>query len=328
MGIFWRVFKPNVKYLDFEGLTKALWHRNHDVRREAARAIANKLKMFPNLSWSASSIREINDKRGVEPFCDLLNDEDLMVRNGAIRALHKIKDKRGVEPLCDVLKDGYLDIQEEAITVLGEIGDPRAVEPLVRALKHENKFFRRQAARALGRIGDARAIEPLIHALKSTLTIKGAAWALGEIGDPRAVEPLVQLFRDRSHMSKECGHAAATALRKIGEPAVESLIQALNDEDWRVRKNAAAVLKKSGWEPENDVQKAHFLIIKGKWGELAALGKPAVEPLMKALRDEDLNVAWLAAGTLIDIGDPIGQKEAEKAKIVLLKQKMIEDSFS
>lgn len=70
---------------------------------------------------------------------------------------------------------------------------------------------------------------------------------------------------------------AAEALKKIGEPAVESLLSALKDRSREVRKNAAWVL-----------------------GEIA--DPDAVEPLIEALRDDNKDVRSYAVSALGKIG--------------------------
>jgi HEAT repeat protein len=62
------------------------------------------------------------------------------------------------------------------------------------------------------------------------------------------------------------------ALARIGEPAVEPLIDALKDENSEVRESATEAL--------------------------ARIGKPAVEPLTEALKDENSEVHRLAAKSL------------------------------
>ena len=64
---------------------------------------------------------------------------------------------------------------------------------------------------------------------------------------------------------------------ELGEPAVESLIKALNDEDWHVRSGAAEAL--------------------GEIGD-----RRAVEPLIEALKDEDGGVRKDAADALGKMG--------------------------
>jgi HEAT repeat protein len=86
-----------------------------------------------------------------------------------------------------------------------------------------------------------------------------AARALGETGDQRAVSPLIDALKDADSGIRV---AAADALGIIGDAnAVDPLIAALKDLAWDVRVNAVRAL-----------------------GEI---GEPAVDPLIRTLKDED-----------------------------------------
>jgi len=121
MGIFDRLFEPNVKMLqkmkNVKGLIKALRHEYEFVRWKAAEALGR-----------------IGDKRAVEPLIHALKDEDWYVRWKAAEALGRIGDKRAVEPLIQALKDEDSDVRREAAEALGKIGDKRAVEAVIKSL--------------------------------------------------------------------------------------------------------------------------------------------------------------------------------------------------
>ncbi|MEK6538315.1 MAG: HEAT repeat domain-containing protein, partial [Nitrospirota bacterium] len=108
-------------------------------------------------------------------------------------------------------------------------------EDLVKDLKADPEPFNRmEAARNLGESHDPRAVDPLIQALgdeHSGVRIN-VATALGEIGDPRAVEPLIRRMLQEYKQGDtgfSVGFNAALALFKIGQPAVNPLVEALAD---------------------------------------------------------------------------------------------------
>ncbi|MEX2720565.1 MAG: HEAT repeat domain-containing protein, partial [Candidatus Wukongarchaeota archaeon] len=105
-------------------------------------------------------------------------------------------------------------------------------------------------------------VEGLIKVLKYKKDFKvraEAAWVLGKIGDGSAVEPLIHALKDK-HWSVRW--RSPIALGEIGNPiAINSLIQALKDKHWTVRKKAAIALRN--------------------------LGEPAVEHLIRALKDKN-----------------------------------------
>jgi len=167
--------------------------------------------------------------------------------------------------------DNNWHVRMKAEWALTDIRDKRAaVQSLIKVLRDGNKDFR-----------------------------KFAAFALGDIGDKRAVEPLIKALGDKD---RDVCENAAEALGKIGEPTVEPLIKALGDKNSNVRYRAADALGKIGWHPATDEQKVLYLVALREWDKVVKSGKPAVEPLIKALGDED--VRSRAAEALGKIGEP------------------------
>ncbi|MDP8230456.1 MAG: HEAT repeat domain-containing protein, partial [Candidatus Gorgyraea atricola] len=257
-------------------------------------------------------------KPAIDHLIKRLKDEGWWVREDAAAALGNIGDERAVEPLIERLKDERWWVQKAAAVALGNIGDERAVKPLIEAVKDNGQAFQEVAAIALGNIGDERAVKPLIELLKdedrqvfgsSPKVREAAAQALGNIGDERAVKPLVRLLKDETFWVQE---AAAQALDKlnwkpqtqehkihyfiakqnwnalvnIGKPAVDPLIEELNDTDLDVRRSAIETLDIIGDER-------------------------AVEPLIERLKDENSDVQRVAAIALGNIENtPLETKES------------------
>lgn len=113
---------------------------------------------------------------------------------------------------------------------------------------------------------------------------------------------------------------SAWAIMKIGKPAIESLLVALEDEDWRIRRYAAELLgnMKVGCAVEpmiallNDrnwlVQEYAIKALRSITGEESRewrRGKADIKPLISVLkdRDEDLVIRCEAAKALGVIGD-------------------------
>jgi HEAT repeat protein len=276
--------KPNIENMkakgDVKGLIKALKVKDKDIR-----------------NWAASALIEIG-KPAIGPLIQALKDKDNDVRNWAASALIQIGEP-AVEPLIYALNDIFVPFTERVEKALGKIGKP-AVELLIQVIiKDEHTRWRTLGA--LKEIGEA-AVEPLINALQNKdKDIRNCvAGALGEMGEP-AVEPLIKALKDeykdvRKSAAKAlgkmkwepkndvekawylAGQSAWGELIKLGEPAVEPLIQALEDEVCWVREEAAEAL--------------------GKIGD-----KRAVEPLIQALKDDDSGVPEKAVGALVNLGN-------------------------
>jgi HEAT repeat protein len=104
------------------------------------------------------------------------------------------------------------EVKQRVIEIFGTLGTPRAVEVLIRLLKPENTF---------------------------SMYLMSITRSLGNIGGPEVNAVLAQLFKNKraDFRSREC---AADALGKARCP--EPLIEALGDEDCKIRNVAAWAL--------------------------------------------------------------------------------------
>jgi HEAT repeat protein len=124
-------------------------------------------------------------------------------------------------------------------------------------------------------------IVSLVSQLNSTspTRIIQAARALGELREKIAAETLVMVFRNQAH-PPAVRLAAAEALVKLESAPVEvSLLGALTNPEWRIRRNAAAVLGQ----------------LRADW---------AIDPLSMALHDTNERVRVTARAALERIGTP------------------------
>lgn len=180
---------------------------------------------------------------------------------------------------------------------------------LARLLEHKDPVVQYEAAEALGNLGDEKAVGPLITALKRD-EFSGVRWkaaeALSKIGNP-AVEALIAALQ---YPDDDVRWKAAIALGEIGNPdAVEPLIRLLSDVDRFVRSRAAHALSMIGEPAVPSLMHALRMDDAGvRWGAALALGKIknplAVEPLILALADEQVMVRAEAATALAAIGTP------------------------
>jgi HEAT repeat protein len=243
------------------------------------------IQNLKDLDWhirleATKALRDIKDRRAVEPLIAALKDENSDVRAMTAYALGEIKDLRAVEPLISALKDQQWNVREGATYALGEIKDTRAINPLISSLNDKaNLIFWQDReefiAEALGKIGTL-AVESLILALKDkNADVRAkAAGALGVIKDHRTVEPLISALKDQQWNVRQ---RATIALGEIRDRrAVEPLIVALKDEDEDVKESAVEALNliKEGLE----------------------------RPLNTALKNEDLEVVALMYAFFIEQG--------------------------
>jgi len=265
--------------------------------------------------YAAEALGRIGDPRAVPPLIQALEWDYYQLFEATV-GQRKATDPESEKELIDELSEKYVFIREAAARALGQIGDPRAVEPLVAALKYVSQVVRRAAVEALGSIGDARAVLSLLAALKdhnadvhdaaSEALIKLGAAAveplidelkderpevrlasidvLGKIGDTRAVDPLILALKDENIPVRQ---VTAIALGRIGAPATEPLVSTLQYENKDVRRAAIDILVKLDWQPGMDEASAYYWIVKRQWDQCVAIGAPAVEPLITALKDQE-----------------------------------------
>jgi len=174
-----------------------------------------------------------------------------------------------------------------------KIGKP-ATLLLIEPLRSGNNDMCYNATKVLGEIKDGRAVPGLINVLlhNDWRVRAAAASALGEIKDPRAVPALIKVMLDEDRAVRG---DAEKALLKIGNFAVSEFIRALGDDNLDTRKVAVKILDNLGWQPSDLTNKVNYLFTKEDWKSLEEIGLPAVEILVKALKDENKYVRRAAA---------------------------------
>ncbi len=206
-----------------------------------------------------------------------LKDEDWGIREDAAMALGEARDPRGVGPLIEALRDSDRAVKTAATGALTAIGTPAVVD-LSYCLQDPDLSVQEAAASILSEIADERVLASLHSALLSRdwVVRMHAARAVGRLRNPGSVETLVLLLQDTVPAVRD---EAIAALVSIGESAVEPLVTALGDQDWRVRLRATEAL----------------CVLKSR---------TAVEPLVSLVRgDPDTAVRQEAARALGQIGD-------------------------
>jgi HEAT repeat protein len=231
-----------------------LRHKDPQVREHAAKSLGTIMRVVPDERRQLS-----NAQKSIGPLINALQDDDVRVRSAAAMAMH------GVLP---AVKDPQ---------ILG-----RAAEALVRAMK-DRAVAPSGAGALLGAAG--RGLEPILAIIEN-------ADVRGQRVDPSVesptsrgttVERLIRIMADREEMLG----FGTLALENIGEPALEPLINALQDEEVRVRRAAVMALQ--------------FVLPAVEDPNLRA---KALKPLIRAMNDNDSQVRGYASVALGKIGEP------------------------
>ena len=189
------------------------------------------------------------------------------------------------------------------------------IKGLMRALKYNNdESIRREAAFAIGKITspDIQTPETQLNDEKSDLNHRTHR------PDDIEVPTVAMLIRSFEDEDWDIRKNATKSLVKIGKPSVEMLIKALKGGKWRERWHAAETLGEIGdiqaVEPlikalndENNGVRSNSMIA------LVNIGEPAVEMLINALKDKKCPIRSNAAEALGEIGDTRAVKPLIKA---------------
>jgi HEAT repeat protein len=165
------------------------------------------------------------------------------------------------------------EVRMNAAIDLGKINDPRVVPPLIAALKDKDRYVPARVEESLVALGPI-AVEPLIAALRNRDEPNRPVVAriIGKIMDVRGIDPLMEVMKDSS----------PALVREARDALLKILPAALKESRLDVRLKAAKILQ--------DVP-----------------DPVAVEPLIGALRDKDINIRLRAATALGKIGRPAGK---------------------
>jgi len=150
-------------------------------------------------------------------------------------------------------------------------------------------------------MGSRQAIEPLALALQDRdEAVKiAAARSLGYIGDLRAIEPLILALND---VDDRVRYAALETLKDPGDTMRGHLIEALHAGDITFRAGVAEALEAGGWEPETGEDLTRYLMARGRWSEVEAVGADALPVLAGALSDSSIEVRANAVRAIERIG--------------------------
>ena len=151
----------------------------------------------------------------------------------------------GLSALAELLAADEADARFWAVRGLWANGAPEAVEMLITALSDPEEMIRSGAALALGELKTAAAVEMLAHLLTTDTSESGshAADALAKIGQP-AAQALIEAVQDEHPWVRV---RAAKALVPVeSKQAIPALFQALDDDSYIVRHHAEEALARMG----------------------------------------------------------------------------------
>jgi HEAT repeat protein len=338
-----------IQYLNFSGRTERPWERLTEqlleieanqlpsqvrVARDAPPAIKQAVAKLDSPDTeerkaALDSLAQMSHPAALEALAGAVQHPTRDVQIAAafkLAELSQYKDKRATAGLVVALRDRDSATVYQATKSLGRIRDPHAIPYLLDALHHEEGRVRRAAASVLSKFG-AKVVPELINELDHPVerVQEVAAWALGEIQDPSVLKAVPGLVRALGSSKTALAKAAEEAILKIGQPALGSLMGAIDSLDWNLRLSVVKLLGEIGdkeaivtlvkaTKDENSVVRTAAAEALGILGDAST-----VNPLIEALHDpESYDVRCAAAISLGIIGD----ESAVPELIAILEQDM------
>ena len=235
---------------------------------------------------AAKVLCKLKDSCTVIPLLTAYKKFDYLVKEDVSKSLVNI-GKPAVRFLIDALRDEDIRVRTFATEVLLKIGTP-AEESLVNALKDEDISIRMHAAETLLNMGD--------HAVE-------------RMEDDCTIEPLIDALSDEDRIFNDRLDGLAKSYYRSWDHYnfQQRLIDSLKDKDRSVYDRViTALLNEHNLlfaQTLIDVYKSHWELLERISKALVKIGKPAVEPLIVALTDEDVGVRVMAAEALGQIRD-------------------------
>lgn len=211
-----------------------------------------------------------------------------------------------IEVLINNLINGTKDEKEKSVLEITKIG-LHAVDYLLPLLSHVDYSVRRTAASILCDIGDKSLIHHLVEFLKEKddELRKKAIEAIANIKDPETIDILIELFED-SNVNIRL--SAIDALIKMGSPAIEKLICALESPIETIRESAAFALgriKNIDTIPKliNLLSDKSIYVRMAAARALSNMGENTIKTLLDLLKDRNEAVRESASYALGEIKD-------------------------
>jgi len=209
------------------------------------------------------------------------------------------KSNTAVPVLANALKATNRDLRQGAAEALGRTGDSSAIDPLVEALSDEDQWVREAALYALNLL-DWKPANDLEVVLKSVILQR---WDNAVVFDALALEPLVMML---SCEDPEVVKATISSLAQIGDArATEPLITMLQHPNKPVRTAAAQALRALNWLPSDAKQSVLQAIELEDWSTVSQHGAAAVDPVVAAIKENYQNreLCEAASRAMSDISD-------------------------
>ncbi|KAA9399814.1 HEAT repeat domain-containing protein [Haloarcula sp. CBA1130] len=238
---------------------------------------------------AANGLGTLDQADAVPKLAERFEDADPRVRARAARSAGKIGDSRATTPLESLLTDQKAGVRREAADALGNIGNRQALQALLPLYEDDDERVRRIAVGAFGNFGNDRPVDYLIEALsdESAAVRRTAVYSLIELlsnvptnqsheirdtvveklsntDDRSVVVPLVEILEESTQAAQRRNTAwmlGRVTSQEERDRVIESLVEALEEDDQMLRQFAATSLAELG-DDDNMVERRLLKIVQ------------------------------------------------------------------
>jgi len=287
------------------------------IGEPAVEMLTGWLKTTSEVDWEArvgaAEALGLMGPSAIEPLINVLNHKSPPVRIRAAAALVQIGDPG----YFDQVIGSVAQYSSENIEIYSNSTEDQKKQNIINRfismLKHKEQQVRVNAAWALGYIGVNKAVEPLISYLNQAekWDILFAADALSHIRDHRSVSALISKLKrlKKKYPGPQLSYVFETALARMGDPAIEPLIDLLNDTGQKVYSGGNKPVystKYYYYGPRVAAARALAWIEMGKTGN-----KKCLVPLLNVLKQPGKNFKF--RGMRIEAAKALGWLSDPKA---------------
>ncbi|MHA1480895.1 MAG: HEAT repeat domain-containing protein, partial [Candidatus Thorarchaeota archaeon] len=178
---------------------------------------------YPSASVGRALI-EIGEST-LDSLIPAINSENERVSIAAVKAIESIGGTKAIQILNQTIDDERPSVRKCVVWALGDLGAIETIDGVIRSLEDDDPDVQRGAVQALGKLKDNRAVDPLVSALLARdRGVRSDAADVLALFDwqPSTPEETVTYLFAKQEWEK---------LVAMGDDAVESILQALDDED-------------------------------------------------------------------------------------------------
>jgi len=299
-------------------------------------------------------IEKLKEKRDIKKLIELLDENEVKIREDAVKALGMIGTEDALSPLIEILKedtastvranaalalsnleseecksalkkaaeDEDWEVRHDSAIAMGEFQDEELKEKLCSLIQDKEEEVRKKALDSLGEIGDEKMISEVEKYLEDEALKKNAARAISKMGTEKALEPLEEIYNQGDQEIREI------AVQGIGniesDKTSSALLDALKDDSWRIREDAVKILGERGDEqyvPQlmERLSDENKYVVEAALRSLGALDKDEVlDSIKEKMHDQE-------PGIRIAVADALANIDTEKSARSLIKQLEGED---